>query len=74
MIRDRIVCGTSDSRVKEKLLQAETLDLPKAINIAWGIEISTHQMKDLTVGKRQDGTCDEQKWAEMAETKQHRKY
>ena len=33
MIRDRIVCGTSDARVKEKLLQAETLDLPKAINI-----------------------------------------
>ena len=47
MIRDRIVCGTSDARVKEKLLQAETLDLPKAINIARGIEISTHQMKDL---------------------------
>ena len=47
MIRDRIVCGTSDARVQGKLLQAETLDLPKAINIARGIEISTHQMKDL---------------------------
>ena len=47
MIRDWIVCGTSDVRVKEKLLQAETLDLPKVINIARGIKICTHQMKDL---------------------------
>ena len=28
-------------------MQSETLDLPKAINIAREIEISTHQMKDL---------------------------
>jgi hypothetical protein len=46
MIRDRIVCGTNNLRIKEKLLQAETLDLSRAINIARGIEISTHQLKD----------------------------
>ena len=48
MIRDRIVCGTNNPRIKEKHLQAETLDLSRAINIARGIEISTHQLKDLS--------------------------
>jgi hypothetical protein len=48
MIRDRIVCGTNNPRIKEKLLQAETLDLSRAINIARGIEISIHQLKDLS--------------------------
>ena len=48
MIRDRIVCGTNNPRIKEKLLPAETLDLSRAINIARGIEISTHQLKDLS--------------------------
>ena len=48
MIRDRIVCGTNNPRVKEKLLQADALDLGKALTIARGIEISTTQMKDLT--------------------------
>jgi hypothetical protein len=42
MIRDWIVCGTNNPRIKEKLLQAETLDLSRAINIAMGVEISTH--------------------------------
>ena len=41
MIRDRIVCGTNNPQIKEKLLQAETLDLSRAINIARGIEISS---------------------------------
>ena len=50
MIRDRIVCGTkfNNPQVKEKLLQADALDLTKALTIARGIEISNTQMKDLT--------------------------
>ena len=48
MIRDRIVWGTNNSQIKEKLLQAEELDLNKALTIARGIEISTTQMKDIT--------------------------
>ena len=47
MIRDRIVYGTNNPQVKEKLLQPDALDLGKALTIARGIEIST-QMKDLT--------------------------
>ena len=37
MIRDRIVFGTNNPKIKEKHLQAETLDLSRAINIARGI-------------------------------------
>ena len=37
IIRDRIVCGTNNPQIKEKHLQAETLDLSRAINIARGI-------------------------------------
>ena len=48
MIRDRIVCGTNNPPAKEKLLQADALDLGKALAIARGIQISTTQMKDLT--------------------------
>ena len=48
MIRDRIVCGTNNLQVKEKLLQEDALDLTKALTIAQGIEISTSQIKDLT--------------------------
>ena len=48
MIRDRIVCRTNNPQVKEKLLQADALDLTKALIIAQGIEISNTQMKDLT--------------------------
>ena len=48
MIRDRIVCGTNNPQKREKLLQADALDLAKALTIAREIEISTTQMKDLT--------------------------
>ena len=34
--------------LKKKLLQAETLDLSRAIKIARGIEISTHQLEDFS--------------------------
>ena len=45
MIRDRIVCGTNNPRIKEKRLQAETLDLSRAINIARGIKVGVNQVK-----------------------------
>jgi hypothetical protein len=48
IINQSIVCGTNNPRIKEKLLQAETFDLSRAINIVRGIEISTHQLKDLS--------------------------
>ena len=41
------MCGTNNPQVREKLLQADALDLRKGLTIARGIEIST-QMKDLT--------------------------
>ena len=43
MIRDRIVRGTNNPQVKEKLLQADALDLTKALTIARGIEILRYQ-------------------------------
>jgi uncharacterized protein with von Willebrand factor type A (vWA) domain len=48
IINQSILCGTNIPRIQEKPLQAETLDLSRAINIARGIEISTHQLKDLS--------------------------
>ena len=42
------MCGTNNPQAKEKLLQADALDLGKALTIARGIEISTTQMKDLS--------------------------
>ena len=48
IINQSIVCGTNNPRIKEKLLQAETFDLSRTINIARGIEISTHQLKYLS--------------------------
>ena len=48
IINQSIICGTNNPRIKEKLLQDETIDLSRAINIARGIEISTHQLKDLS--------------------------
>ena len=48
MIRDRIVSRKNNPPAKEKLLQADVLDLGKALAIARGIEISTTQMKHLT--------------------------
>ena len=44
MIRDRIVCGTNSSKVKERLLREHDLTLAKAISISRTEEESKKQM------------------------------
>ncbi|CAC5384578.1 unnamed protein product [Mytilus coruscus] len=47
LIRDRIVCGTNSSRVKERLLREDGLTLDKAVGICRADEDSRKQMKTL---------------------------
>ncbi|CAC5382855.1 unnamed protein product [Mytilus coruscus] len=47
LIRDRIVCGTNYSRVKERLLREDGLTLDKAVGICRAHEESRKQMKTL---------------------------
>ncbi|CAC5407755.1 unnamed protein product [Mytilus coruscus] len=47
LIRDRIVCGTNSSRVKERLLREDGLTLDKAVGICRADEESRKQMKTL---------------------------
>ena len=45
LIRDRIVCGITSDRVKERLLREQDLTLDKAIHICRAEEVSKKQMK-----------------------------
>ena len=45
VIRDRIVCGVTSDRVKERLLREQDLTLDKAIQICRAVEVSKKQMK-----------------------------
>ncbi|CAC5409350.1 unnamed protein product [Mytilus coruscus] len=47
LIRDRIVCGTNSTRVKERLLREDGLTLDKAVGICRADEESRKQMKTL---------------------------
>lgn len=47
LIRDRIVCGTNSSRVKERLLREDGLTLQKAVAICRADEESRKQLKTL---------------------------
>ncbi|CAC5366984.1 unnamed protein product [Mytilus coruscus] len=47
LIRDRIVCGTNSSRVKERLLREDGLTLDKAVGICRADDESRKQMKTL---------------------------
>ncbi|CAC5363141.1 unnamed protein product [Mytilus coruscus] len=47
LIRDRTVCGTNSSRVKERLLREEGLTLDKAVGICRADEESRKQIKTL---------------------------
>ncbi|CAC5393322.1 unnamed protein product [Mytilus coruscus] len=47
LIRDRTVCGTNSSRVKERLLREDGLTLDKAVGICRADEESRKQMKTL---------------------------
>ncbi|CAC5384774.1 unnamed protein product [Mytilus coruscus] len=51
LIRDRIVCGTNSSRVKERLLREDGLTLDKAVGICRADEESRKQMKTLNEEK-----------------------
>ena len=47
-LRDRIVCGVRDQKVRERLLRADTLTLERAIDICKAAELSAEQIKSLT--------------------------
>ena len=47
LIRDRIIFGTKDNKIRERLLQDEDTKLDKAIEIARSIEATTEQMTNL---------------------------
>ncbi|CAC5383950.1 unnamed protein product [Mytilus coruscus] len=47
LVRDRIVCGTNSTRVKERLLREDGLTLDKAVGICRADEESRKQMKTL---------------------------
>ena len=47
MIKDRIVCGISSERVKERLLRETNLTLEKAVSISQVDEESRKQVKTL---------------------------
>lgn len=48
LIRDRIICGTRDEKVRERLLQEEDISLSKAIDLARSMEVSRQQMTSIT--------------------------
>lgn len=48
LIRDRIICGARDEKVRERLLQEEDIPLAKAVDLARSMEISRQQVSSLT--------------------------
>lgn len=47
LIRDRIICGISDLKIKDRLLREPNLDLLKCINICKAAEIAEKQTKQI---------------------------
>ena len=47
MIRDRIICGVSDSGLRERLLRVVDLDLEKCIQVCRATEVSKVQNKEI---------------------------
>lgn len=50
LIKDRIVCGIRDSKVRDRLLRERYLNLTKAIEICRAAEQADLQMKQLSGG------------------------
>ncbi|XP_063923109.1 uncharacterized protein K02A2.6-like [Zophobas morio] len=48
MLRDRIVCGVTDARVKDRLLREKNLTLGKAIEIGRAAEVTEQHMKKMS--------------------------
>lgn len=51
LIRDRIVCGTHNETLRERLLRIADFSLDKAIDICMASEQSKQQLKSLSDGK-----------------------
>jgi hypothetical protein len=47
LIRDKLVFGINDEKVRERLLREETLDLKKAVDMCRAAEMTKHQIKNL---------------------------
>ncbi|KAG5895240.1 hypothetical protein JTB14_003454 [Gonioctena quinquepunctata] len=54
LIKDRIVCGISDKRIKDRLLREQNLELNKAIEICKAAEESDKHIKKLYNGNEYD--------------------
>lgn len=55
LIRDRIVCGVTDARVRDRLLRSEDLTLDKAVKICQANEMSNEENRQIEVGKTSVG-------------------
>ena len=51
MLRDRLMHGINDERIREKLLQEKDLTYEKAISIAQEMETASHNLKEMKVSK-----------------------
>ena len=54
LIRDRIVCGIRDSRVRDRLLREQDLDLQKAITTCRAAERTSETIKELNQGQKNE--------------------
>ena len=59
LLRDRIVCGIHDSKLREKLLQVDDLTLSKCIDICNITETSAKQLTQLQAAQTQRPEIDE---------------
>ena len=56
LIRDRIVCGIRDDRVRVRLLREQDLDLQKAITICRASETTNETLKEMNFGNKSNDT------------------
>ncbi|KAK9721841.1 hypothetical protein QE152_g20006 [Popillia japonica] len=51
LIKDRIVCGVLEAKIKNRLLREKDLDLTKAMEICRAAEQTEHQVRQLMNGE-----------------------
>ena len=56
LVRDQIVIGVRDIKLKERLLREPNLDLPKTEKLCYAAEAVQRQMKNITVGEKNNGS------------------
>ncbi|XP_070567222.1 uncharacterized protein [Ptychodera flava] len=66
LIKDRLVCGINDSRLRERLLREADLDLEKCLQICRAAELSKESIKTIEVPTEVHAV--KQKWANAQET------